>query len=210
MKHAKYPVAAILFVAMLYAQPLVAKAPFQSIETFPYKIMRFSVPDAPRSVLIANIGDVSIYGRYAIGSENDAIFTCKHGNRILQTIEVKDLWNPNGWLAVSPDKHTFAITWSDGGEIGGFHTRVFERTAQGFFAERPAIVENVIRDFEARHLCKTRGDNFSAVGWLDINHLILEASVYPTSDCGPDLGYTERYVVQLSNGTIQKRVHTQN
>jgi hypothetical protein len=210
MKHRKHPGAAILLIAMLYAQPLVAKVPFQSIETFPYKIMRFSVPDTPRSVLVVNIGDVSIYARYAVGSENNAIFTCKRGKRILQIIKVKDLLNPNGWLVVSPDQSAFAITWSDGGEIGGFHTRVFERTSQDTFAERPAIVENVIRDFEARHLCKTRGDNFSAVGWLDINHLILEASVYPTSDCGPDLGYTERYVVQLSNSAIQKRVHTEN
>jgi hypothetical protein len=210
MRLGKHSVAAILFIAMLCAQSQATKAPFQSIETFPYKIMRFSVPDAPRSVLVANIGDVSIYARYAIGSEDDATLICKRENRILQTIKVKDLSNPNGWLAVSPNKSAFAITWSDGGAIGGFHTRVFERTAQGSFAERPAIVQNVIRDFEARHFCKARGDNFSAVGWLDINHLILEASVYPTSDCGPDLGYTERYVVQLSNGAIQKRVHTQN
>ena len=211
MRLGLHRVAAILFIEILPAQRLVrAQTSSQEIVKFPYRIERFSVPDSPQSVLISQIGDFVVCARYANRSESDATFTLKRGNRILQTIRVKDLWNPNGWVAISPAENAFALTWSDGGAIGGFHTRVFVRTAKGDFAERPAIVQNVIRDFEARHYCKSRGDNFAAVGWVNPNHLVIEASVYPTSDCGPDLGHTERYVVVLSNGAIQKRVHIQN
>jgi hypothetical protein len=93
------------------------------------------------------------------------------------------------------------VTWSDGGAIGNFHTRIFH--VQGDSIREFATVESAFKSFESRHFCKARGDNVQAYGWDEPTHtLVLVMSVYPTGDCGRDLGHTEAYFVRPTDGTV--------
>ena len=42
-----------------------------------------------------------------------------------------------------------------------------------------------------------------ALKWKDSNHLLLWTQVYPTSDCGADLGHEEGYVVAIPDGQVE-------
>lgn len=104
-------------------------------------------------------------------------------------------------LTWSPTYKAFAVSWSDGGSIGNFHTEVFELTGDHF--ERTNSVDRGFAHFKARHDCATRGDNVQAYRFE--NHgseLMLILSVYPTGDCGLELGHTEGYLVRVSDGAI--------
>jgi hypothetical protein len=57
----------------------------------------------------------------------------------------------------------FAITWSDGGAIGNFHTRVFHIASDK--VNEAESVKTAFSDFRGRHWCKARGDNVQAYGW---------------------------------------------
>jgi hypothetical protein len=103
----------------------------------------------------------------------------------------------------STDRRNFAVTWSNGGAIGGFNVRVFHVDANSV-TELPAT-QMAFEAFKARHWCKARGDNIQAHSWLpDSRRLVLVLSVYPTSDCGRDLGHTEGYLVNAATGAIRE------
>jgi hypothetical protein len=115
-------------------------------------------------------------------------------------------FNTNGVIDWAPNGHALALTYSDGGAIGGFHTRVF--TVQGdSVTDVSKAIEPAIADFKARHFCKIRGNNVRALKWIgDWQHLLLWTEVYPTSDCGSDLGHIEGYVVNVPSGNIEKHL----
>lgn len=120
---------------------------------------------------------------------------------MLRTV-LKDL-DASASVVWSDDKKEFAVTWSDGGAAGGFHVRAF-RVAGNTVTELP-VAEKAFDAFKARHWCESRGDNIQAYGWLPDSHrLVLVLSVYPTSDCGKEMGYTEAYVVNAATGDIRQ------
>ena len=103
----------------------------------------------------------------------------------------------------SEDKNSFAVTWSDGGAIGNFHVRVFH--VEGNLVTEWPTTQQAFDSFKARHWCEARGDNIQAFRWFpDSQELVLVLSVYPTGDCGKELGYTEAYVVDAATGNIQQ------
>jgi hypothetical protein len=68
-------------------------------------------------------------------------------------------------------------------------------------------VNTAFSDFQGRHWCKARGDNVQAYGWDEkTGALVLVTSVYPTGDCGKDLGHTEAYLVQPTDGAILRHL----
>jgi hypothetical protein len=103
----------------------------------------------------------------------------------------------------SDDKRNFAVTWSDGGAIGGFYVRVFHIDGDSV-TELPST-QAAFGKFKAHHWCETRGNNIQAYDWLaDSRQLVLVLSVYPTSDCGKEMGHTEAYVVDAATGNIRQ------
>jgi hypothetical protein len=62
-------------------------------------------------------------------------------------------------------------------------------------------IDGVVSEFKTRHYCKTRGNNVSALKWVRGNLLIL-TEVYPTGDCGLELGHLEGYLVSVPEGKI--------
>jgi hypothetical protein len=128
----------------------------------------------------------------------------RHGRVLLQT-RLSDL-SASTSVEWSDDNQSFAITWSSGGAIGRFHVRVFHVDGDRV-VEWPAT-QNAWPDFKARHWCPARGNNVQAFGWMkDNSNLLLVLSVYPTRDCGKDMGYTEGFIVDAATGEIRNRLN---
>lgn len=134
--------------------------------------------------------------------DSGGIFVLRRGNRELLRTPLKDL-SASVSVVWSDNKKNFAITWSDGGAIGGFHVRVFH--VEGSSVSEWPATQQAFESFKTVYWCKARGDNIQAYRWLsDSQELILVLSVYPTSDCGKDLGHTEAFVVDAETGKIQQ------
>lgn len=126
---------------------------------------------------------------------------CRAGKELLRT-PLKNL-SASTSVVWADDKKSFAVTWSDGGAIGNFHVRVFHIEGDSV-TEWPAT-NQAYKDFKELHWCAVRGDDIQAYRWLpDSRRLILVLSVYPTSDCGREMGYTEGFVVNASTGKIRE------
>jgi hypothetical protein len=131
-------------------------------------------------------------------------FTLSRGQKVILSTPLKDL-SASVFVVCSQTHDWFAITWSDGGAIGNFHTRVFH--IAGNKVNEAESVKTAFSDFRVRHWCKARGDNVQAYGWDEkTGSLVLVTSVYPTGDCGKDLGHTEAYLVQPTDGAILRHL----
>jgi hypothetical protein len=132
----------------------------------------------------------------------DGIFILRRAGKELLRTPLKELSASVSVVWADDNKH-FAVTWSDGGAIGNFHVRAFRIDGDSVI-ELPAA-SKAFEAFKSRHWCETRGNNVQAYRWLpDSKQLILVLSVYPTGDCGKDLGHTEGYVVDASTGDIRQ------
>jgi hypothetical protein len=132
----------------------------------------------------------------------DAEFVLHRGEKELLRTPLKDLSGSTS-VVWADDDRSFAVTWSDGGSVGVFHVRAFHIEGDSV-TELPAVSKS-FEAFKARHWCKSRGDDVQAYQWLpDSRQLILILTVYPTSDCGEDLGHMEAYVVDASTGDIRQ------
>ena len=94
---------------------------------------------------------------------------------------------------------------SDGGAIGGFHVRVFLVDGDTV-KDATGAIEPAVNAFKSRHFCKTRGNNVTALKWLDDSRLMLMTEAYPTGDCGQDLGHAEAYIVAIPSGKIERHL----
>jgi len=134
----------------------------------------------------------------------DGQFTLSREQRTIFSTRLKDL-SASVFVVWSERNEWFAITWSDGGAVGGFHTRVFH--IAGDKVSEAEAATNAFADFRSRYWCEPRGDNVQAYGWdKSTGALVLVTSVYPTGDCGKDLGHMEAYLVQPTDGAILKHL----
>jgi hypothetical protein len=148
-------------------------------------------------------------GRYgivlAVASEND-----DHGQirilenaRLLATYPLNDL-SAGVFVKWSDDSRAVYVDWSDGGMIGGYHLRAF-RIDDGVVRELP-LSTPAETEFERKYPCKTRGHNVYAVRWLNgSQEMLLALEVYPTSDCGKNLGLFRGSRVRSIDGAILER-----
>lgn len=135
-------------------------------------------------------------------NDEDGDFVLRRRDKVLLRTPLKDL-SASVSVVWSPDSRSFAITWSNGGASGGFDVRVFQ--IRGDSAVELPAVGVAYEAFKARHWCPARGDNLQAYRWTsDSKELILVLSVYPTGDCGKQMGHTEGFVVDASTGRIIK------
>jgi hypothetical protein len=137
-------------------------------------------------------------------SEQGGTFVLRRDRKVLLTTPLKDL-SASVSVVWSQKNDWFAVTWSDGGAVGGFHTRVFH--IAGDEVRETRAVDRAFQDFRSRHSCKARGENVQAYRWDEANEaLVLVMSVYPASDCGKEMGHTEAYFVQPADGGILHHV----
>jgi len=136
------------------------------------------------------------------GNQDLGFFVLRKGGKTLLRTPLKDL-SASTSVVWSDDNRHFAITWSNGGAVGWFDVKAFR--IDGDSVEQLPVAEKAYQAFKARHWCETRGDNIQAYQWSpDSRSLVLVLSVYPTSDCGKEMGYTEGYVVDAETGTVKQ------
>lgn len=139
-------------------------------------------------------------GRFTYSVSEEGKLVVRNGQTILLSTLLKDL-SASVFVSWSEKTDWIAVTWSDGGAIGNFHTRVFHIDADK--AQESQAVKTAFADFRSRHWCKARGDNVQAYGWdKKTGALVLAASVYNTGDCGKDMGHMEAYFVRPDDGAI--------
>lgn len=136
---------------------------------------------------------------------NNGKFSVQREARTIFTFTVDDL-SSNAEILWSPDDKAFALNYSNGGAIGGFRVRVFLLNGDTVTDVSQAI-QPAVDAFKARHFCKTRGNNVTALKWLhDSSHIVLLTEVYSTGDCGRDLGHAEGYIVAVPGGRIERHL----
>jgi hypothetical protein len=103
-----------------------------------------------------------------------------------------------GW---SPDSSQFFISYSDGGAVGGYHVHLYRLI--GNQVQEDQAPSLVAARFKTEHWCETRGNNLFFLNWTpDSKIVFLVAEVYPTSDCGKQMGQVQGYAVHTDDGTI--------
>ncbi len=163
-----------------------------------------AIPDTPLRATIARIGDIEIRAAFSSRDEDGATFWFVRRAKTIFSFKAKDLVSPGVWIAVNPRHAQFALTYSDGGAIGSFHVRIFQ-IADDVVTDESKATQQAIDDFRSRHYCKERGNNVEALKWIK-GDLLLMTEVYPTGDCGPDLGHIEAYRVSVPDGKIQEHL----
>jgi hypothetical protein len=180
-------------------QVLIAKCLDDGIEIL--------LPEYPAREKVARVADVDLEAAFPTENQG-ATFWFVRAQKEIFKFSAKDLDSRSVWMAVdhdgtvdsADDQAHIALTYSDGGAIGGFHVRVFLIDRNGV-RDVSKCIEVAVADFKGRHYCKTRGNNVTALKWIRGSLLIL-TEVYPTSDCGPDLGHLEGYLVSVPQGKI--------
>jgi len=130
-------------------------------------------------------------------------FVMRRGRKVLLTTPLKDL-SASVSVVWSQKSDWFAVTWSDGGAIGNFHTRIFHVVDEA--VQEFPTVRNAFRSFRSRHWCRVRGDNVQAYRWDESGAIVLVMSVYPTGDCGEEAGHMEAYFVRPTDGIVLRRL----
>ncbi len=163
----------------------------------------FSLLDAPAISSVATFGDLHITGRFiSLTEDKGAVLTFLRGDQSIFEKQLPELVNPNGWLGYSDDVRSIAINSSDGGAAGGWSVALLRVDNTGAIQDLSSVMQKVEKHFSSRHSCKTRGDNFEAMQWRSNTELLISASVYGTSDCGKDMGYTEGYILDVQSSRI--------
>jgi len=173
-----------------------------------------SIPEYPTRGKIARIADVDVEAVFPTENEGATFFFVRKKKQIFK-FTAKDLYASDVWIAIDHGRRLdgtqgeahIAITYSDGGAIGGFHVRVFLIDSNGV-RDASKSIQGAVADFRARHYCKPRGNNVSALKWED-GALLLLTEVYPTGDCGPDLGHLEGYLISVPEGQILRHMTLQ-
>jgi hypothetical protein len=145
-----------------------------------------------------------VLGGYREGGDSESgwlrVF---QGRRVMHEYALQDL---SGGIFVkwAPDSTAFYLMWSNGGMIGGYEVRVF-RVGDNGVREVPAVTQ-VLKEFTQKHHCHDRGENIFAIRWVgQSDELMIATQVYPTSDCGKDMGFTAGYLVRIDDGDISAR-----
>lgn len=165
------------------------------------------LPEYPNRQRVAQVKDVELEAELG-NKEIGARLWFVRSKRAIYEFTLRDLSSPSVWIVTDherlPDceqgRTRIAITYSDGGAIGGFHVRVFLLDCNGV-KDVTKSIQGAVADFRARHYCKERGNNVTALKWTH-GTLLLITEVYPTGDCAPETGHLEGYRVSIPDGRI--------
>lgn len=176
--------------AVCCAQNYTCQADVFTLETYEKKPIIWS-PDHSKHVQLFSTpfddGNLSIYS----------------ADTLLSTITLDDI-SAGTFVKWAPDSNAFYVMWSDGGMIGAYHVRAFRvLNDRAIESMAPKAVET---DFARHHYCEARGNNLYAIKWMHgSKDLLLQPEVYPTGDCGPQLGFTSGYLADLDTAELKQR-----
>jgi hypothetical protein len=170
------------------AQPTSCQAQVFVLQTLEKKPVVESLDGHYRVILFGNEG------------HSDGSLDVFGGTRLIGHFALRDL-SGGVFVKWAADSRAFYVMWSNGGMIGGYSVRVF-RVGDRRVKEVPAT-GRAERDFARSHYCRTRGNNVFAVQWVNgSDNLLIATQVYPTSDCGKDMGLYGGYEVRIDDGSI--------
>jgi hypothetical protein len=152
---------------------------------------------------IARAADVDLEA--AFHGNTTATFWFLRNGKEISSASIDDIDSGSVWIAIDRDpsaenRARIAFTYSDGGAVGNFHVRVFLIDGAGV-TDASKSIDTAVAAFKSRHYCDARGNNVTALKWINGNLLLL-TEVYPTGDCDRDLGHTEGYLVSVPQGKI--------
>jgi hypothetical protein len=127
-------------------------------------------------------------------------FRVKVGDQVISAITINDI-SSNVEVGWSPDSSQFFISYSDGGLVGRYHVRLFHLIGQTLTENQ--VPSTVAESFKTKYWCPSRGNNLFYLDWTSDSKVgFFVAEVYPTGDCGKDLGVYRGYVVSLEDRRI--------
>lgn len=176
--------------ALCSAQNYTCQADVFALDAYEKKPVVWS-PDHSKHVQLFSTpfddGNLSIYS-------GDALLT----NIVLEDVSAGTL------IKWAPDSTAVYVMCSDGGFIGAYHVLAFRvLNDRAIESGAPKAVET---DFARHHYCEARGNNLYAIKWVDgSKELLLQPEVYPTGDCGPQLGFTSGYLVDVDTAEVKER-----
>jgi hypothetical protein len=135
------------------------------------------------------------------GDNPSSLVIKRKENELLRTT-LKDV-SANITITCALGCNVFAVTWIDGDAIGNFHVRVFATFGGGFFETN--TTDQAAQQFKSHHDCPSKSTNIQAYRFENSQTLLLILSV-PTADCGTETGYTEGYLVRVSDGRVLRTV----
>lgn len=168
------------------------------------------IPDESSRTRIARIGNIDLEAAFTTpDGDNGARFWIARDGKTIFSFTAKDLVASGVWIAVDDDVNPtlgygydyIALTYSTGGATGDFRVRVFHLDGD-VVTDISKVIDGAVADFKVHHYCKERGNNVTALKWTK-GDLLLLTEVYPTGDCGLDLGHTEAYLVSVPDGKIR-------
>ena len=157
------------------------------------------IPEESGRHWIASFGDVDVEATF-LDEGTGARFWFHRQKQDIFSFSAKDLVSDSLWIAVDESRTHIAFTYGEGESIGRFHVRVFSLDGDHVRDDSKSI-EAAVADFKKRHYCKPRGNNVTALKWIR-DTLLLLTEVYPTGDCGTDMGHLEGYVITVPEGQI--------
>lgn len=125
-----------------------------------------------------------------------------YGKKLRGQVLLPDL-SAGMFIKWAPDSRAFYLMWSDGGWLGEYHVRVYQIRERGMRETR--ATKFAVYDFHRHHSCAERGDNIYAVRWIKSTELLIATEIYPTSDCGQQMGIIRGYAVDIATGRIMQR-----
>ena len=166
------------------------------------------VPYSAKREKVAQVDDLELDAGFPSSTEGPTFWFVRGKQEIFQA-SVDEMYSAAVWIAIehrlglstTTNQARIAITyWGEGGPIGGALVRVFLVDGNGV-KEVSRSIGAAVANFKTRHYCEARGNTVSALKWIRGNLLLL-TQVYPTGDCGPDLGHMEGYLVSVPEGKI--------
>lgn len=136
----------------------------------------------------------------AVQLTKEGRFRVTVGQMIISDFDLPDM-SSNVEVGWSPDSSEFFISYSDGGAIGGYHVNLYR--VVGNTLEKSRVPTTIANRFKTKHWCQSRGNNLFFLDWtLDSKVALFVAEVYPTGDCGKELGLHRGYVVRLQDRKV--------
>jgi hypothetical protein len=138
----------------------------------------------------------------AVQLTKDYKFQVSNNGAVISNFELPDIscYVEVGW---SPDSSQFFISYSSGGAIGRYHVYLYRVTENEMKAS--GVPTQIAERFKRKHWCEARGNNLWFLGWTPNSKTgFFEVGVYPTGECGKELGLSLGYAVNLENGTVSR------
>lgn len=193
--------------AILTPGVFVASRPrTRTIAQCPWDGIQFSLTNKTIVFPLEAYGNLQLTARMTHPDGDGAEFAVLRGQQPIFKKYVTDTSNPNGWLAVSDDRRSFAINTSNGGAAGGWSVSILRINDDGTVHDLSSSMKSVVKDFASHHHCAARGENQQAIRWQTNDQLLIVAEVYPTGDCGAEAGFGEGYILEASTGYIIRRL----